>query len=214
MNYIIDHIPVGLRRPTFPLTPNFITIHSTSNETSTAKNEMAWLTNPINCPPKYSPHASWHIVVDEKEAIEAIPLNEIAWHAGDGAYGVGNRQSIGIEICESGDREKTLINTVKVVATLLKKFNLSIDEIRQHYDWVSAKNCPRILRIDNLWDRFILDVKKEMANDNKPNWKEEIMQSALSLGLITSENHSPDEAANKWFVLAVALNVCKKIANK
>lgn len=49
-----------------------------------------------------------HLVIDETEAIECIPLNEVAWHAGDGANGTGNRKSIGLQICESGDRVKTL----------------------------------------------------------------------------------------------------------
>jgi len=49
------------------MTPEYITIHSTGNPTSTARNERAWLTNPNN-----NVTASWHIVVDEKEAIEDL----------------------------------------------------------------------------------------------------------------------------------------------
>jgi N-acetylmuramoyl-L-alanine amidase len=160
MNYIIDHIPRTTphnRRPGVPMKPEFITIHSTGNPSSTARNERGWLTNPSN-----TRTASWHICVDEKEAVEAIPLNEVAWHAGDG-NGQGNRASIGIEICESGDREKTLRNAVQLVAKLLKEKGWGVDRLRRHHDW-SGKICPRILQPNNWqgWKDFIKAVEKEL----------------------------------------------------
>lgn len=76
MNYIVDHIPKNTphnRRPGHPMAATTITIHNTGNPTSTAKNERAWLTNPTN--PRT---ASFHIAVDERDAVEVIPLNENA----------------------------------------------------------------------------------------------------------------------------------------
>ncbi|UZQ86322.1 N-acetylmuramoyl-L-alanine amidase [Thermoclostridium stercorarium] len=148
LSYVTDHIPKTTpynRRPGYSMTPDYITIHSTGNPTSTARNERAWLTNPNN-----NVTASWHIVVDEKEAIEAIPLNEVAWHAGDGGNGTGNRKSIGIEICESGDRQKTLQNAAELVAKLLKERGWGVDRLRRHYDW-SGKICPRIFYDNGKW---------------------------------------------------------------
>lgn len=43
----------------------------------------------------------------------------------------------------------------------------------------------------------------------KPTWKDQIIADAKSAGLITSD-HDPDEKADKWFVLAVALNVLRE----
>lgn len=40
-------------------------------------------------------------------------------------------------------------------------------------------------------------------------WKETLIDNALQVGLIT-ERHNPDEQADKWFVLAVALSLLKK----
>jgi len=139
------------------MVPIYLTIHSTGNPGSTAKNERAWLTNPSN-----KVTASWHIVVDEKETIEAIPLDEVAWHAGDGS-GQGNRASIGIEICESGNRQKTLANAVKLVAKMLKERGWGLDKLRRHYDW-SRKICPRIMADSNWagWEQFKKDVQKEL----------------------------------------------------
>ena len=157
--YTISHIPKSAphnRRPGITMTPEYITIHSTGNPTSTAQNERGWLTNPAN-----DRQASWHIVIDEKEAIEAMPLNEVAWHAGNAT---GNRTSIGIEICESGNRQKTLANAVKLVAKMLKERGWGINKLRRHYDW-SRKICPRIMADSNWagWEQFKKDVQKELT---------------------------------------------------
>lgn len=116
-----------------------ITIHSTGNETSTAQNERKWLDNPTN-----KRGASWHYVIDEKEVIQAIPDNEEAWHSGKKE---GNQHSIGIEICESGNRKKTLENAAEFTAVKLRELGLNISNLKKHYDW-TKKICPRIL-IDN-----------------------------------------------------------------
>jgi N-acetylmuramoyl-L-alanine amidase len=158
--YTVSHIPKSAphnRRPGIAMTPEYITIHSTGNPTSTAQNERGWLTNPAN-----DRQASWHIVIDEKEAIEAMPLNEVAWHAGNAT---GNRTSIGIEICESGNRQKTLANAVLLVAKMLKERSWGVDKLRRHFDW-SGKSCPRILMADSWqgWKDFIAAVEKELKS--------------------------------------------------
>lgn len=160
MNYIIDHIPNSEdKRPGRKITPTSITIHSTANPDSTARNERAWLTNPNN-----NRTASWHIVIDENEAIEAIPLDEMAYHAGDSE---GNKTSIGIEIVESGDRVKTLENAVKLATNMLNERNWAIDKLLRHFDW-SGKICPRILADNNWagWNKFKNQVNKRLNSIN------------------------------------------------
>lgn len=156
MAYIKNHIPLTIgKRPGIKIYPEYITIHSTANPTSTALNERNWLLNPTN-----DRAASWHIAVDEKEAIEAIPLTEMAYHAGTSK---GNSASIGIEICESGDRQKTLYNAVNLVAKMLKERGWGIDKLKRHYDW-SGKICPRILSDNNWqgWAEFKNKVQEEL----------------------------------------------------
>ena len=161
VKYIVDHIPKDTpynRRPGLLLAPEYITIHSTGNPSSTARNERAWLTNPVN-----DRTASWHICIDENEAIEAVPLGEVAWHAGDGGNGPGNRKSIAIEICESGNRAKTLENAAALTATFLQERNWKAEQLRRHFDW-SGKLCPRILMADNWagWENFKSEVQKHL----------------------------------------------------
>ena len=134
--------------------PKYLTIHSTGNLKSKARQERNWLINTTN-----KSGASWNICVDDKEAIIAIPLNEKSNHSGSNT---GNLTSIGLEICESGDREKTLKNAIQISAFILKEFNLTYKDLRQHYDW-NKKNCPRILRQENMWEWFVNEVKKEMG---------------------------------------------------
>lgn len=151
--YIIDHINREkwyLKCPN-EMTPKYITIHNTYNKAS-ASNEVTYMkrnNNPTSC----------HIFVDDKEAIEAIPLNRNAWHCGDGGRGKGNRQSIGIEICYSTDyvtnkHEKSFHNAVEVVKKLMKEFNIPIENVVQHNSW-SGKDCPHRIRAEGTWNKFI-----------------------------------------------------------
>ncbi|HHY90530.1 MAG TPA: N-acetylmuramoyl-L-alanine amidase [Clostridiales bacterium] len=156
MNYKVDHISVSkTKRPGNKMKPITITIHSTGNPNSTARNERGWLTNPSN-----RNSASWHICVDQQEAIEAIPLNEVAYHSGTQA---GNYSSISIEICESGDRTKTLQNAAELTARLQYERGWGIDRLNRHYDW-SGKICPRIFSANNWegWNGFKKQVQREL----------------------------------------------------
>lgn len=162
MKYVVDHIPASSRkRPGHKMDPKYITIHDTGNPKSTARNERGWLTNAQN-----KSVVGYHIAIDEKEAIECIPLTENAWHAGDSGKGTGNRQSIGIELCEPGDRAKTVANAAKVVADLLKKYQLGITAVKQHNNW-SGKNCPRLLRQGDNWNKFLTQVSSELVTETE-----------------------------------------------
>lgn len=153
MQYRKDHIPLNTacdRRPALPMTATTITIHNTGNSASTAANERSWLTNATN-----DRQASYHIVVDSKEAVECLPLTENAWHSGDGGGAKsGNRTSIGIEICESGDYSKTLDNAAELVASMLKERGWGVDRLRRHFDW-SGKICPRLMYDGGKWTGWI-----------------------------------------------------------
>lgn len=170
-NYIINHIPKTTpnnRRPAFPMNATTITIHNTGNPTSTVQNERNWLTNPSN-----TRTASFHIGVGESEVIECLPLNENAWHSGDGNSPTsGNRSSIGIEICESGNYAKTLENAIQLVAKMLKERGWGVDRLRRHWDWSRPsdgyrKICPRLMYDDGKWTGWI-EFKKRVNDILNP----------------------------------------------
>jgi N-acetylmuramoyl-L-alanine amidase len=212
VNYKVQHIPISKdKRPGTKINPQYITIHSTANPKSTAQNERDWLLNQSN-----TRTASWHICVDEKQAIEAIPLDEIAWHAGTTA---GNMTSIGIEICESGDRAKTIQNTVELVAQMLFERDWSVDRLRRHFDW-SGKNCPRIMSANNWedWEKFkndvqqkLYDFKNESINmeniQEVSNWAKEAWDWAIKNGI--TDGTRPKETATREEIVTMLYRIMK-----
>jgi N-acetylmuramoyl-L-alanine amidase len=208
MIYTVNHIPRNTpnnRRPGLPMRPTTITIHNTGNKTSTAQNERSWLTNPSN-----KRTASYHIVIDEREAIECIPLNESSWASGDGSAPTsGNRSSIQIEICESGNYAKVVENAVNLTARLLKERSWNTTNLRRHWDW-SRKVCPRLM-YDNgtwkTWNEFVEKVNKELEEDEVTKAQIEDLEKRLkNLENLSSMNPPPwakaavDEAVKKGLI--------------
>ena len=140
----------------YSMTPTRIVVHNTANDAS-ARNEISYMISNNN-------EVSFHYAVDDKEVVQGIPENRNAWHAGDGANGVGNRQGIAIEICYSksgGDRfiqaEK---NAVDLIVDILKRYNWGIDRVTKHQDY-NGKYCPH-RTLDMGWDRFIKMIEAKM----------------------------------------------------
>ena len=158
---IIQHlIPISnkLARPRYPMKAEYVTIHNTGNPGASALANSKYVDNVNN-------YVSWHFTIGKDEVYQELPINESAWHAGDGANGAGNRKSIGIEIAEVPGAEETAI---KFVAELLEALNLSVDKIVPHKYWKSekypnGKNCPRLILPH--WDKFIDNIKKEMSGN-------------------------------------------------
>ncbi|AFQ14896.1 N-acetylmuramoyl-L-alanine amidase [Bacillus thuringiensis] len=121
----------------YEMNPTEITFHNTYND-APAINERNNVAN-------NSTGTSFHVAVDDKEAIQLIPFNRNAWHAGDGTYGRGNRHSIGVEICYSksgGERyRKAELNAIKVIRQLMDTFNIPISRVKTHQER-NGKYCP------------------------------------------------------------------------
>ena len=173
-----------------------ITIHSTANPHSTTLGERKWLDNPAN-----TRQAAWHYCVDDSNIIHAIPDDEEAWHCGDTE---GNRHSLSIEICESGDRVKTLLNAAKFAAEKLVEYGLTVENLRRHADWVN-KDCPRIL-IDPVyiyrnygWNWFVKQVEEAVESmkaekryntiEDVPEWGKATIQQLIDKGAIADVRH-------------------------
>lgn len=153
-------------KATYPMTPQYITIHNTANRAS-AKAEISYMITNNN-------YVSYHYAVDDLGAIQGLPLDRNAWHCGDGTNGTGNRYSIGVEICYSLDPghpkyAKSEDNGAILTAMLLKKYGWGIDRVRKHQDW-SGKYCPhRILDRPNGWQSFLNKVQHYLNILNNAN---------------------------------------------
>jgi len=148
--YQVENVPSKTKkRPGIERQIKYIVIHNTANTESSAQNERDYLVNENN-----TTSTSFNIVVDDHEIIEAIPVTEVAFHAGTWE---GNQKGIGIEICESGNYGQAEANAAKLTAYLMKKYHLSIEDVKTHHDF-SGKDCPR--KILDHWETFIADVEK------------------------------------------------------
>lgn len=134
----------------------YIVIHETDNfdKTTGAKNHAQFLSE------NNMDSTSWHYTVDDKEIYHHIPDNEVAYHA---ANEIGNLYGIGIELCvnSGGNFEKTFNNATKLVAYLLKEYNLTTYDLKTHHDF-SGKDCPHSILKNNRMDEFIEKVEKYM----------------------------------------------------
>ena len=157
----------------YSLDVQYITVHDTANS-ATAKNEISYMISNSN-------QTSFHIAVDESEAIQGLPLNRNAWACGDGGSGTGNRKSISVEICRPTNSNRSLYdqaeeNAVYVLARLLYKYGLGIDRLKRHYDW-SRKSCPNVIIREGRWESFKSRVNWVLEEIKKGN-----IESSLESG--------------------------------
>ena len=151
----------------YKMTPTSITVHNTANDAS-ARSEVEYMRNNSN-------QVSFHVAIDDQEAVQAIAFNRNAWHAGDG-MGPGNTSSISIEICYSksgGTRfDEAEKNAAEYVAGVLEQYGWGIDKVTTHQHW-SGKYCPH-RTLDKGWNRFLKMVEEAMkpAEKVKAGWKQ------------------------------------------
>ena len=108
--------------------------------------------------------ASWHYQVDEGVVYQSFDDSIICWHAGDGTLklGGGNNNGIGIEMCinSDGNYEASMRVDAKLVAHLLHKYNLTLENVKRHYDF-DGKQCPYYMIETGRWTEFLEYVNRE-----------------------------------------------------
>ncbi|WP_195430867.1 N-acetylmuramoyl-L-alanine amidase [Clostridium sp. D46t1_190503_E9] len=179
---LIDSGKYGVKCP-YSMAPKGICIHNTAND-APASNEIAYMISNNN-------EVSFHIAIDDTEAIQGIPFNRNTWHAGDGGSGEGNRNYISVEICYSKSGGLKFINAekraAKEVAALLKQYGWTINNVKKHRDF-SNKYCPH-LTLDLGWQRFLNMIQAELntstGNNNVNN--EEMYRIRKSWGDTASQ---------------------------
>lgn len=159
------------RRAAKKIRPTFLTIHSTSNHSSSA---TAMQHSRALCRGAFS-NRSWHFTVDQYMVVQNLPLNESGWHAGTAA---GNHHSLGIEMCEAENLGQNHFRTwdraAKLVAVLMKRYNINLRHVVPHYHW-TGKNCPTPLltngRPGPKWGWFLsrVDYYYRCINGGTPN---------------------------------------------
>ena len=125
-------------RPGVLRTVESITIHETANtsEGADAEAHSDYLSTT-------SDEVSWHYTVDDHQIYQHLPDNE--------------------ELCVNADGnfDQTMENAAKLTAFLLKEYDLTIDDVKQHYDF-NGKDCPLIIRQEGRWDEFLGMVQQNL----------------------------------------------------
>lgn len=144
----------------YAMDPTGTVAHNTANNAG-ARAEISYMESNYN-------EVSYHVAIDDKEAIQGIPFDRCSWNAGDGLYGAGNRQKISFEICYSLSGGARFIqaekNAAEVIARVHKEFGWGIDRLSKHQDY-SGKYCPH-RTLDMGWPRFKQMVANELAKLN------------------------------------------------
>lgn len=158
VNVIPRLIPKGKygRRYYRPMTPRFITIHSTQNYTGDAfAHARALQAGALRAKQRKGGNRigflTWHFTVQGNLAIQHLPTTEQGEHAD--FDGPGNNYSIGIEMCEhkGNNLAATIERTAKLAAYLRYSFNIPLRNVVPHYHWPRRgqnppnKNCPHFL---------------------------------------------------------------------
>lgn len=162
--------------------PRYITIHSTQDMEATAAKYERYLIikgKRSRNNPRFgrSGWVVWHFSVDDREAVEHLLPTEQGDHADYG--GGGDRQSIGIEICEFRDRRRqaaAIDRAARLTAELANQYGIPTRNIVPHMHWPRwdfkyGKPCPRILlerdrraragwRLGAKWRTFIARVQR------------------------------------------------------
>ncbi|PGT15356.1 S-layer homology domain-containing protein [Bacillus cereus] len=181
-------------RPGYAMKPKYITIHETDNYSvgANARNHALYLYNQATGTEDRS--ASWHFTVDDKEIYQHLPLNENGWHAGDGAEGTGNRESIAIEIAvnQDGDYNKAVENARKLAAYLMGELNIPLENVKKHQFW-SGKNCPAIMIKNNAWEPFLQGTKVYYDTNHKDDitggWYEADIRELDKRGIMVGDGN-------------------------
>lgn len=184
-------------KATNPMKAEYVTIHNTANDAS-AKNEANYMFSNNNA-------TSYHVAIDDIEAVEMIPFSRNAWHAGDGSNGIGNRKSIGIEICYSksgGDRYKQAeANTIEYTAQVLVQTGLKPDKVRFHKEW-SGKNCPHRILDEGRGAAFKAAIAKRYDELKNPKpVKPQVVKppaAAVKIGSLITKKDVHAYASPEW----------------
>ena len=203
----------GLKCP-YEMKPTRIVIHNTANDAS-AEDEIAYMSRNDSA-------TAYHYAVDDKQAVQGLPLERNGWHAGDGAFGKGNREGIGIEICysKSGGKRFEIAqeNAAELCAILLDEYGwgLDLNRITKHEDY-APKYCPHRTLDDYGWDYFLnlVEQKYTQMEEEQPMTKEEkaaFDRLAAKVDALTKENRELTERLDKYDDMGVYENAAIKWA--
>lgn len=202
----------------YKMKPIGITVHDTANDAS-AQNEIDYMIS-------NNEFTSYHVAIDDSEAIQCIPFDRNAFHAGDGANGTGNRKTIGIETCYSksggAKYDKAFDNVLNYVCELMKKYGFSEKDVYYHKHW-SGKNCPHRLLSKGITQEKYRKLVKERYDqmykkkDYVGHWAENAIKEVVKKDIMSFNkdgNFRPDDKVTRAELASVIARAIKLFEKK
>lgn len=159
-------------------TIKYIAIHYTANDGDTALSNAKYFA-------RGNRGASAHYFVDSNNIVQSVEDNYVAWSVGGSKYSdcsktgggkfygkCNNNNSLSIEICDDIKNnaiyptEATINNVIDLVRTLMKKYNISINNVIRHFD-VTGKKCPMYWCGDSQKNAKWQDFKNRIVEEEK-----------------------------------------------
>lgn len=186
----------------------YIVLHYTANINDTdTNNGIYYRDNVVG--------ASAHYFVRDNSITCSVLPKDIAWAVGLGSmkkpyipnpthYGIcTNSNSISVEMCGGpGTREateKTKDTTARLVANLMKCYNVPIVNVIKHFN-VTGKNCPAwCVEWPNKWDDMITRIKTYAGiQDGGEDMTEEQFKTAMQNWLDKHGDAAFNSLMTKW----------------
>jgi hypothetical protein len=129
------------------VSPSFITVHEVSGQDPEChEHRFRDLIHSGGGPD----HVSYHFVVGPCRVLQLLPLDEVAWHAGDGYFGPGNRDSVAVAVMRGCNSDRSLSSLAWLVAEVItnpgrffanqpRAWDFSAQRVRPHEHWAPGR---------------------------------------------------------------------------
>lgn len=157
----------------------YIVWHYTANDGDTDEANGKYFNSPNR-------NASAHYFVDDDSITQSVPDNYVAWSVGGNRYsnykttggaklyGVAkNSNTLNIELCDTQKNgkynvsDKTLANAIELTKYLMRKYNISIENVIRHFD-VTGKSCPAYYVDETAWNNVKNKIQKTSTSSSIP----------------------------------------------
>lgn len=193
--------------------PEYIVVHDTGNVSAGANAQSHY--RYFNSGNRGS---SADIFVDDREILCVNDYHvNYSWHCGDGRgrFGIGNGNSVGVELCinADGDADKAYKNLVQCVRDLMMELHIPLERVVRHYD-ASFKQCPGTWAENDWakWTQFKMDLTGGLTmeqyeklcarldklenkmvynyiDNNMPDWARPTVQKLVDKGILQGDGN-------------------------
>jgi N-acetylmuramoyl-L-alanine amidase len=172
----------------------YIVVHYTGTPNDTAENEGLYFNR------NDTGKTSAHYFVDEKEVVQSVLDEYVAYHCGGATYfhdKCRNGNSIGVEICtkRSADGKyyfhpDAVARAQELVRDLMDKYNVPQENVVRHFD-VTHKLCPMpfVGEGQPLWEEFKGGLVMYKTMENVPDWAKSTVQKLVDAGHLQGDQN-------------------------